>query len=117
MEAMAQEWNDDRLDALSGKVTLGFKHVDERLVQVDRRFEQIDQRFDRVESEVHALRSEMKVEFRAVRDEMNGIRGEMGKMTARIDSVQRAIIFGAISLTGAILAGFAGIFALLAAAL
>jgi predicted nucleic acid-binding Zn-ribbon protein len=117
MEAMAREWSDDRLDALSERVDLGFKHVDERLVQidrrfeeVDRRFEQIDLRFDRVESEVHDLRSEMKGEFRGIRD-------EIGKMTVRIDSVQRTIAFGAVALTGAIIAGFGAMCALLAAAL
>jgi len=121
---MAREWSDDRLDALSEKVDLGFQHVDERLAQIDRRFEEVDRRFeqidqrfeqidqcfDRVESEVHDLRSEMKGEFRGVRD-------EIGKMTVRIDSVQRTIAFGAVALTGSIIAGFGAMCALLAAAL
>ena len=114
MEAMVQEWTDGRLDDLSSKV--------------DRGFVQVDQRFDRVETEVQGLRLEIRNEFAAVRaeingvrgeidgvrGEINGVRGEMGKMVLRIDDVQRAIAYGAIAMTGAILAGFAGICTLIA---
>jgi hypothetical protein len=100
MEAMVQEWTDGRLDDLSSKV--------------DRGFVQVDQRFDRVETEVQGLRLEMRNEFAAVRGEINGVRGEMGKMVLRIDDVQRAIAYGAIAMTGAILAGFAAICTLIA---
>ena len=58
---MRQSWSDDRLDGLSERVDLGFKHVDERFdleskkvderfEQVDWRLEQIDKRFDRIEA-------------------------------------------------------------------
>jgi hypothetical protein len=115
MEAMAQEWTEGRLDELSAKVDRGFEQVD---------------------AGIGSLRLEMRTEFTAIRDEMNGMRGEingvprgeingirgeiakeLGKMTARIDSVQRTIAFGAVALTGAILAGFSAMCALIAAAL
>jgi predicted phage gp36 major capsid-like protein len=100
MEAMVQEWTDGRLDDLSSKV---------------------DQRFDRVEAEVQALRLEMRTEFTAVQAETNDLRGDikaMGReLTGRLDSVQRTMVQMMVALTAAILAGFAGIFALLTAAL
>jgi tetrahydromethanopterin S-methyltransferase subunit G len=102
--AMMEEWTEGRLDELSKRVDHGFDLVDQR-------FGLVDQRFDRVESEVHALRSEVKDEFKAVRIEM---KAGLERVNDRIDSVQRAIFFGAISLTGAILAGFASICALIA---
>jgi hypothetical protein len=92
MEAMVREWTDGRLDELSGKV--------------DRGFEQVDQRFDRVESEVRGLRLEMRTELTAMRSEMDGMRGEM---TKRLDGVQRVMVFGFISMTAAILTGFAAL--------
>lgn len=97
---MVQEWTDGRLDELSDK---------------------IDQRFDRVETEVRALRLEMRAEFTAVRTETCDLRADikaMGReLNGRLDSVQRTMIQMMVALTAAILAGFAGIFALLAAAL
>jgi hypothetical protein len=48
MEAMRQSWSDDRLDGLSERVDLGFKHVDEQ-------FRQVDQRFDRIEASLTRL--------------------------------------------------------------
>ena len=50
-----------------------------------------------------------------MRTEMNGVRTEMSAMHERIGSVQRAIVFQAVSMTGAILAGFASICTLIAA--
>ncbi len=86
---MAQEWTDGRLDDLSRRVDHGFASV--------------DQRFDRLETEVHGLRVEMRDEFTAIRGEVSGL--------------QRTMVFGTVSMTGAILAGFAGICALIAASL
>ena len=81
-----ESWTDERLDDFS-------KHV--------------DQRFDWVEGQVRELRSEF-VEFRA---EMNG---RFEKMDARLDSMQRTMIQGAIAMTAAILAGFAAMCAVIA---
>jgi hypothetical protein len=93
MEAMVKEWTDGRLDDLSKGIDRGFK-------QVDHRFDQVDHRFDRVEGEVKSGRQEMRNEFAAMRKEING--------------VHRAMVFGAIAMTGAILTGFAGICGLIA---
>lgn len=103
MEAMAQEWTDGRLDALSQKVDLGFKHVDKRFEQVDKRFEQVDRRFEKVETDIRDLRVEMKTGFAA--------------LDGRLDSLQRVMIQAIIALTAAILTGFVGICGVLAATL
>lgn len=107
---MAQEWTEGRLDELSSKVDKGFERVDKGFERVDRRFERVEQRFERVEQR-----------FERVDADINALRGEMKesleRIDGRIDSVQRTIAFGAIALTGAILAGFAAICTLLAAAL
>jgi hypothetical protein len=88
MEAMVKEWTDGRLDDLSHKVDRGFEHVDQR-------FNQFDQRFVRVETEVRGLRLEMRGEFQAIREELGGI--------------QRALVFGSIAMSSAIIGGFAAI--------
>ena len=89
MEAMAQEWTDGRLDELS---------------------ERVDRGFERVDTELKAFRSEMRTEFTTIRTEMGEIRTE-------ISGIQRTMIQMIVALTAAMVTGFAGIFALLAAAL
>lgn len=96
MSAMPQEWTEGRLDELSKGV--------------DRGFDLVDQRFDRVESELSGFRREAKDDFIAVHSDMNELRKELS-------GIQRVMIQMIIALTAAILAGFAGIFALLAATL
>jgi len=83
--AMRDEWTDERLDDLNGKVGEGFQ---------------------RVEADIRALRSETTAEFRAVRTEtkteFRELRGEMNerfdRLDARFDAMQRTLIvsFGGI---------------------
>jgi glutamine synthetase adenylyltransferase len=70
MEAMARDWTDDRLDALSERVVLGFKHVDER-------FEQIDQRFEKIDADIRELRGEMAEMRRTMSQGFIGLAGVM----------------------------------------
>jgi hypothetical protein len=60
----------------------------------------VDQGFARVDTDIRDLRSEMRTEFTAVRTE--------------IGAIQRTMVQGFIALTAAMLAGFAGLAALLA---
>jgi hypothetical protein len=76
MEAMRQDWTDDRLDDLSHRMDERFDRVegemDTRFGQVesemntrfgyvegemDRRFDEMDKRFDRVEGDIRELRN------------------------------------------------------------
>jgi hypothetical protein len=86
MEAMRQSWTDDRLDALNEKV--------------DQRFDQVDQRFDRVESDLRECRAELK-----------GLRSET---KGGLESLQRSLVYGVVTLTGGMLAGFAAMVGLVA---
>ena len=68
---------------------------------------------DGVRSEIAGVRREID----GVRSEIAGLRGEMDAIRESIAGVQRAIAWGAVALTGAILAGFAGMCTLIAATL
>lgn len=63
-EADVENWNDERLDELSGRMDEGFKETREGFARIDRKFEQVptreemnrcfrdvDQRFDKVDRE------------------------------------------------------------------
>jgi tetrahydromethanopterin S-methyltransferase subunit G len=93
MEAMRQSWTDERLDDFRGEVNRRFDElsgsVDHRFGEVDRRFNEVDRRFDNVDHELHRIND-------------------------RLDGMSKAIVFGAISLTGGILAGFGGMIVLMA---
>lgn len=90
MHVTAPEWTEGRLDDLSDKVDRRFERIDERLDRLDekieRGFERIDERFDR----------------------------EFGRVNDRLDSIQRAMIYAMVSITGGILAGFSAILVLIA---
>lgn len=104
MEALPQEWTEGRLNELSIKVDKGFDRVDADIR--DFRLE--------VKGEFAAVRAEAKTEFVALR---GAIKAMDGKLTERLDSVQRTMIQMMVALTAAILAGFAGICTLIAATL
>jgi tetrahydromethanopterin S-methyltransferase subunit G len=86
----APEWTEGRLDDLSDKV--------------DRRFERVDQRLDRIDEKIERG-------FERV-DERFG--HEFGRVNDRLDSIQRAMIYAMVSITGGILAGFSAILVLIA---
>jgi hypothetical protein len=104
MEAMRQSWTDDRLDDLNRKVDQRFDRVDDRFDQADReaerRFKEVDRRLDGFEVDIREVRAQIT---------------ELGAQThARLDSIQRSIMFGALTLTGGMIAGFAGMITLVA---
>jgi hypothetical protein len=100
MEAMRQSWTDDRLDNLNEKVDRRFDEVDRRFDELCRRLDGSDERF----AEAKADSSERFAELKAGN----------GEMTSRLDSVQHAVIYLAVSLTAGIIAGFAAICLLIA---
>jgi anti-sigma factor RsiW len=65
------------------------EQVDRRFQGIDRRFDAVDRRLDRLEQTQQAI-------------------------LLRLDSMQRAAVFGAITLTGGMIAGFSAIVALVA---
>jgi hypothetical protein len=45
VEAMRQDWSDEKLDGLSHRVDDGFRQVDQRLDRIESRFDRMDDRF------------------------------------------------------------------------
>jgi hypothetical protein len=89
MEAVRSSWTDDRLDLLN-------ERVEERFDQVDRRFDEMDRRFGHVDARLGRLETQNEA------------------MTLRLDSIQRAMIYGVITLTGGMIAGFSAMIVLIA---
>jgi tetrahydromethanopterin S-methyltransferase subunit G len=96
MESVRDKWTDERLDDLNRRVDGGFREGREESrtlrVEMNERFVEVNERFGRVDSRLDAI-------------------------DVRLDGIQRSIAQLAVAMTTAIVAGFAGIFALLAAAL
>jgi hypothetical protein len=71
--------------------------------------------------EIGGVRGELGEEIGGLRaklgEEIGGVRSELGDVRKEINGVQRTIAYGAIAMTGAILAGLAGICTLIAATL
>jgi len=84
IEAMRKSWTDDRLDDFAKNVDRRFDEVDRRFDEIDRRFQKVDGRFDRVDRELH-------------------------RVNDRLDGLSRAMIFGSLTLSSSMLAGFIAI--------
>jgi septation ring formation regulator EzrA len=69
-------------------------------VNVDKRFDKVDERFDRVDERFDRIEDRMESGFNRLND--------------RIDDLAKVLIGGVIAFTAAMLAGFAGILALIA---
>jgi flagellar capping protein FliD len=86
METVVREnWTDERLDEFG-------KRMDERFDRVDERFKAMDKRFD-------AVQSEAKQEFEQVDKRLD-------RLADGLESIQRALIFGSITMSTASVAGF-----------
>lgn len=107
MEAMREAWTDDRLDDLNRKVDDGFLRVDKRFDTVDKRFDKVDSRIDRIETRLDRIDARFeKVDARFQRLEST--------LDERLYSIQRTMVFGVLALSGAFMAGFAGLIGLFA---
>jgi uncharacterized coiled-coil DUF342 family protein len=92
MAVMVREaWTDERLDDLSRRVDKGFERLDEDIREV--------------RGEIRDLRAEMKAGFERVDDEFREFRAEMN---ARLDSMQRTMIIGFVTLFASIVASVIG---------
>ena len=81
MAVMRESWTDGRLD--------NFKE------RVEQRFDEVNRRFDRLEGKVERLETKVDQGF--------------ARMDARIDSLTKAIMFGSVGLSSAMVAGFVAI--------
>jgi hypothetical protein len=77
MEAMRENWTDERLDDFRFD-------VGRRFDEVDRQFDKVDLRFDKVDHELH-------------------------RVNDRLDGLSKAMVFGSLTLSGSMFAGFVAI--------
>jgi hypothetical protein len=109
MERPMNEWNDDRLDELNGRVKEGF-------AQVDKRFEQVDERFVRLEGEMKEGFARVDERFEqtgkrfdplASREEVVELRKDMNaglnRISDRIDRLHHVLIVAAVGVIGTLL--------------
>jgi hypothetical protein len=83
-----ESWTDERLDDFKERVDHRFDEVDRRFDEVDKRFDKVDARFERIEAKMDA---------------------GFARMDMRLDSIGRAIIFGAIAFSSSVIAGFVAV--------
>jgi hypothetical protein len=119
MEAMMERWSDDRLDDLNRKV--------------DGLARRTDNGFNRVDANLHELRSDMNARFEKIEADMSkrfekvdttmskrfekvdtAIQTMSSEAHVRLDGLQHSMVYAIVTLTGAILAGFAAILVLIA---
>lgn len=124
MAVMAREqWTDQRMDDLNGRMEKGFDRVDadirELRSEIGSHRGETKTDFERVNDEFGRLRAEMKAGFERVDDEFVNVRAEMkagfaevsGRIDGRIDgvhgridSMQRTMIIGFVTLFTGIVA-------------
>ena len=91
-------WTDERMDDLAAGI--------------DKRFDQVDQRFDRVEGDIRELRAEMKKGFERIDARFEHIDGKFDgrfeSLNSKLDSLQRTMIIGFVTLFASIAASLIG---------
>ncbi len=81
MEAMRKSWTDERLDDFRVDMDRRF---DEFREDMNRRFGEVDKRFDKVDTELH-------------------------RVNERLDTLTKAVLFGNLTLSASMIAGFVAI--------
>jgi hypothetical protein len=95
MTVMRDSWTDERLDDLKGSVDSGFRRMDDRFADVDSRFAKVDARFAKVDERFDRLDARLDTEF--------------GRLHSRLDSIMRALAFGAIGFSSVVIAALVAV--------
>ena len=109
MEREMDNWNDDRLDELSGRMDGGFAKVEGEMKEG---FSKVDQRFERVEGEMKEGFSKVDQRFERVDGEMKegfarmATKSELHRLADKVDRLQIVLIGGFFSLVATLLTGF-----------
>ena len=90
--AVREGWTDERLDEFG-------KRMDERFDRVDERFQEVNSKFKQVDTRLDEVKLQMKQEFEQVDKRLD----RLGNGT---ELIYKAIIFGAITMSSAFVAGF-----------
>lgn len=107
MEPVREAWTDERLDDLNGRVSDGFGDMRQE-------FRLVRDEMAGVRGEIGDLRKEMRTEFGAVRGEIGGVRKEIIALSGEFHAMQRILVYGFIGISGAMVAGFTSMTALVA---
>jgi chromosome segregation ATPase len=91
----AEEKTDERFDRAEQRAGDRFAEVDRRFDKVDRQFDEVDRRFDAVDRRLESVDRRLERDF--------------GRINDRLDDLVKAMIAAMVTLTGAILAGFAAL--------
>ena len=85
MQTIVREgWTDERLDEFGKRMDERFDRVDERFERVDERFEQVDKRFEQIDR-------------------------RLDRLADGLESVRKALVFGAVTMSSAFVAGFTAV--------
>lgn len=98
MQTMRESWTDERLDEFGKRIDERFDRVDERFDDVDRRFNEVDAKFTQVDKRFDAVQREMRQGFEQVDKRLD-------RLADGLESVQKAIIFGAVTMSSVVGAG------------
>ncbi|HEU4945149.1 MAG TPA: hypothetical protein VFT10_08305, partial [Solirubrobacterales bacterium] len=120
MEAVRQDWSDDRLDHLNRKVDEGFASVDLRFAEVDRRFDQVDKRFEQVDQrfeqidkrfeQVDQRFEQVDKRFGRLETELGALREDMNTRFQSMQEASNALHRTMVQFAGASFAAFAALF-------
>jgi len=92
MQMMEERSAHERIDGLE-------KRMDERFDFVDAEFLRIDRRFEKMENEIRELRVDQKAGTQE-------LRGEINKLRDGVESMQRTMLYGVITVSGIMATGF-----------
>jgi hypothetical protein len=104
MQIMAREsWTDERLDEFGKRMDERFDRADERIDELRR---EMNQGFGRVDERFDAMRSETRQDFNGVDKRLEQMDKQFNRIGIGLETVQRALIFGSITMSTAFVAGF-----------
>lgn len=108
METPMDNWNDERLDELSGRVDEGFKETRQGFARVDREMREGFARVDREMKEGFA-RVDERFEKVATKEELGEVKFEMGRLNERFDRLLNSLALIAWGFAGTTVAALAAV--------
>jgi archaellum component FlaC len=99
-EGDVENWNDDRLDELSGRMDEGFKQINstmkEGFEKIDKRFEKIDQRFEKIDQRFQQV--DQRFEKMVTREEMKELIASVNARSDRLEDRVDRLYYGCVAL-------------------
>ena len=112
MEAMRQEWSDDRIAVLDRKVEDGFRRVESRFDRIDGEIGQIKEEIGQIKGGLGQIKEEIgeiKGELDEVNGELKALRDDVGSRLEAMHHTMLQFCVGAVAILGAAIFTLAGI--------